>query len=70
MTRRWLVALVLLAGTARADTTAQDLAKYHRLRQRLVTDFTSVGTAPGQSQPAPERTDSAGLMISGSMSSS
>jgi uncharacterized protein (TIGR03382 family) len=64
MIPRWLVALVVLASThtAHADTTAQDLAKYHRLRQRLISDFTSVGTAPGQSQPAPERTDSAGLM--------
>src|SRR5262245_52740737 len=53
---------VLATASARADNTAQNLAKYHRLRQRLVTDFTSVGAGPGQSQPAPERTDAAGLM--------
>jgi uncharacterized protein (TIGR03382 family) len=50
------------AGSSRADTTDQDLAKYQRLRQRLVDQFVSVGTSPGQSEPAPERTDSAGLM--------
>jgi MYXO-CTERM domain-containing protein len=57
-----LVALVIGAIPAHADTTAENLAKYRRLRHRLVTDFVSVGTAPGQSQPAPERTDAAGLM--------
>ena len=57
-----LAALVIGIVPAHADTTAQDLAKYRRLRQRLVSDFTSVGTAPGQSEPAPERTDGAGLM--------
>jgi len=57
-----LAALLIGIVPARADSTAQDLAKYRRLRQRLVSDFVSVGTDPGQSQPAPERTDSAGLM--------
>ncbi|HEX5063830.1 MAG TPA: MYXO-CTERM sorting domain-containing protein [Kofleriaceae bacterium] len=57
-----LAALLIVIAPAYADTTAQNLAKYHRLRQRLVTDFVSVGTAPGQSEPAPERTDGAGLM--------
>jgi MYXO-CTERM domain-containing protein len=47
---------------ARADTTEEDLAKYHRLRERLVTDFTTVGSDPGQSQPCPERNDAAGFM--------
>jgi hypothetical protein len=57
------IALVALgAGPGHADTTAQNLAKYHRLRQRLDTEFASVGPNQGQSQPAPERTDSAGLM--------
>ncbi len=57
------VALVLaLPSAARADTTEQDLAKYKRLRQRLLSDFTSVGSAPGQSQPAPERDDVHGTM--------
>jgi hypothetical protein len=57
-----LAAVVIGIAPAHADTTAQNLAKYRRLRQRLVTEFTSVGTAPGQSEPVPERTDSAGLM--------
>jgi MYXO-CTERM domain-containing protein len=64
-TARLLVAALILmssAGHGRADTTQQDLAKYLRLRGRLVTEFVSVGTAQGQSVPAPERTDSAGLM--------
>jgi hypothetical protein len=50
------------AASGRADTTEQNLAKYQRLRQRLVTEFTSVGTGQGQSQPAPERMDGQGLM--------
>jgi MYXO-CTERM domain-containing protein len=57
-----IAALLFGIAPAHADTTAQNLAKYRRLRQRLVTDFVSVGTAPGQSEPAPERTDSVGLM--------
>jgi len=56
------VALLIGATTAHADTTADNLAKSWRLRDRLVTQFVSVGTQPGQSEPAPERTDSAGLM--------
>ena len=54
--------VVAIAAPSRADTTNQNLAKYHRLRQRLTSEFTSVGDAPGQSQPAPERTDASGLM--------
>jgi len=57
-----LAALVLTGSIAHADTTAENLAKYRALRQRLLTDFVSVGPAQGQSQPAPERTDSQGLM--------
>lgn len=45
------------ATTARADTTDQNLAKYWSLRDRLVTEFVSVGTDPGQSEPVPERMD-------------
>jgi hypothetical protein len=52
----------LLAGPARADSTEQNLEKYHRLRQRLVTEFTSVGPGQGESQPAPERMDSQARM--------
>ncbi len=58
-------ALAFVAPSARADTTEQNLAKYWRLRQRLVTDFTSVGGEPGQSQPAPERDDVAHAMYWG-----
>ena len=52
----------LFAGVAHADTTAQNLDKYRRLRARLVTEFTSVGPGQGQSQPAPERMDGEGRM--------
>lgn len=53
------VAMVVGLGAApgRADSTDQNLAKYWSLRQRLVTEFTSVGSDPGQSEPVPERTD-------------
>src|SRR5256885_1291080 len=59
---RTVVLVMLLCGVTWADTTQDDVAKYARLRHRLVTEFASVGDQPGQSQPAPERTDSAGLM--------
>ncbi len=54
--------VAVLAGPARGDTTEDNLDKYYALRQRLVTEFTSVGAGPGQSQPAPERMDSQGRM--------
>lgn len=54
--------LITAVGVVRADTTAQNLEKYRRLRQRLVTEFTSVGPDQGQSQPAPERMDGEGRM--------
>jgi hypothetical protein len=57
-----IAAIVALGAPANADTTAQNLDKYRRLRHRLVSDFTSVGDGPGQSQPCPERTDAQGLM--------
>jgi MYXO-CTERM domain-containing protein len=56
------LALILATSSAGADTTTENLAKYHRLRQRLVTEFTVVGPGQGQSQPAPERMDAIGLM--------
>jgi len=66
---RFLAAVLVVAAlvsttssTGHADTTAQNLAKYNRLRARLVSEFTSVGTAQGQSQPAPERMDGQSLM--------
>lgn len=54
--------LVALAGPVLADTTTQNLAKYHRLRARLTSEFTVVGDGPGHSQPCPERMDGLGLM--------
>jgi hypothetical protein len=45
------------AAPARADSTQDNLDKYYSLRQRLVTEFTSVGGDQGESQPAPERMD-------------
>jgi MYXO-CTERM domain-containing protein len=59
-----IAVLVVMLGSAvgHADTTAQNLEKYRRLRNRLVTEFTSVGPGQGQSQPAPERMDNIRLM--------
>lgn len=54
--------VALLGQPARADSTEQNVVKYYRLRQRLVTEFASVGPAQGQSQPAPERMDGQGRM--------
>ena len=54
--------VALFAHPARADSTEQNVVKYYRLRQRLVTEFTSVGPGQGQSQPAPERMDGQGRM--------
>lgn len=57
-----LLATVAHAPEARADTTVENLDKYRALRQRLLAEFVSVGPAQGQSQPAPERFESLGLM--------
>ncbi|HTR56197.1 MAG TPA: MYXO-CTERM sorting domain-containing protein [Kofleriaceae bacterium] len=59
---RALVILTVLARPVAADTTQQDLAKYLRLRDRLVGEFVTVGTGQGQSEPAVERTDSVALL--------
>jgi MYXO-CTERM domain-containing protein len=60
---RTAVLLLLLASTlGHADTTTQNLDKYRSLRQRLNSEFVSVGSARGQSQPAPERMDNLALM--------
>jgi hypothetical protein len=66
--RHWLravaAALIVILGVrpARADSTQDNLDKYYRLRDRLVTEFTSVGPDPGQSEPAPERMESIARM--------
>jgi MYXO-CTERM domain-containing protein len=62
--QRWLacLALVLISLPASAQTTAQNLAKYQRLRDRLLTEFTVVGPDPGQSQPADLRDDEEGFI--------
>jgi hypothetical protein len=57
-----VAALVLSSAAASADTTEQNLAKYHALRTRLVTDFTVVGSGAGQSQPADLRDDGEGFI--------
>lgn len=60
-----LVVLALLvgaAGSARAQTTAQNLEKYHALRARLLAEFTVVGDGPGESQPADVRDDGEGFI--------
>jgi MYXO-CTERM domain-containing protein len=54
--------LALTASAAHAQTTAQNLTKYHQLRARLLSEFTVVGGAPGQSQPADLRDDGEGFI--------
>src|SRR5262249_6424400 len=53
-----------LTGTlqARAQTTAENLEKYHALRARLRPEFAVVGDGPGQSQPADVRDDTQGFI--------
>jgi hypothetical protein len=58
-----LVALLLLVALpARAQSTAENLAKYHALRARVLTEFTVVGQGPGESQPADLRDDAEGFI--------
>jgi hypothetical protein len=58
----FVLPIVLAAVAARADTPAENFGKYRHLRERLRSEFVSVGPARGQSQPAPERMDNLGLM--------
>ncbi len=51
-----------VALPASAQTTADNLEKYHALRARLLSEFTVVGEAPGQSQPADVRDDGEGFI--------
>jgi hypothetical protein len=54
--------LFFAALPASAQTTAENLAKYHALRARLLTEFTVVGEGPGESQPADLRDDGEGFI--------
>jgi len=56
------LALSSLALPAHAQTTADNLEKYHALRARLLSDFTVAGEAPGNSQPADVRDDAEGFI--------
>ena len=65
MKRRFLalgLASAICSSPASAQTTRDNLAKYTRLRARLVLDFTSVGPDQGQSQPAQERNEAQGVI--------
>jgi hypothetical protein len=66
VTRRSLLAtalaVALAAPSAQAQTTADNLGKYHQLRARLLTEFTQVGSSAGQSQPADLRDDEEGFI--------
>lgn len=58
-----VIALALtVASPGRAQTTADNLEKYHALRARLLSEFTVVGEAAGQSQPADVRDDGEGFI--------
>jgi MYXO-CTERM domain-containing protein len=48
--------------SAEAQTTAQNLAKYEKLRTRLKDEFVRIGDAPGKGQPAEERDDQEGFI--------
>jgi hypothetical protein len=54
--------LLIVPASASADTTTQNVAKYHALRARLVTDFVHVGSGPGGSEPADVRSDAQGFI--------
>jgi MYXO-CTERM domain-containing protein len=56
------LAITLASSSVHAQTTQQNLGKYHQLRERLLTEFTEVGGAPGQSQPADVRDDGEGFI--------
>ncbi len=56
------LAWLLVAPRASAQTSADNVAKYHALRQRLLSEFTVVGSEPGQSQPADLRDDGEGFI--------
>jgi hypothetical protein len=56
------VAAALLASPARAQSTAENVEKYHALRARLLTEFTVVGEGPGDSQPADVRDEGEGFI--------
>lgn len=57
-----LALTVAVARPAYAQTTAENLAKYHALRARLLTEFTVVGEGPGDSQPADVRDEGEGFI--------
>src|SRR5262245_21246849 len=54
--------VLFLTAPVSAQTTAQNLEKYHALRARLLTEFTVVGEGPGESQPADIRDDEEGFI--------
>src|SRR5678816_606478 len=56
-----LSAALACTATARAQSTAENLEKYHALRARLLTEFTVVGEGAGESQPADLRDDGEGF---------
>jgi hypothetical protein len=58
----WLVAILIATPPASAQTTAENLAKYHALRARLLTEFSVPGDAPGESQVADVRDDGEGFI--------
>lgn len=53
---------VSVSTTASAQSTADNLAKYHRLRDRLRTELIVLGTGPGEGMPAHIRHDGDGYI--------
>ncbi len=62
MIRPLALLMVLSASFAFGQTTPDNLAKYWRLRQRLTTEFLTIGGAQGQSEPAQERHEQQGFI--------
>jgi len=62
MPSKTTLALLLIASSASAQTTAQNLGKYWSLRARLTTDFLVKGSGPGESVPAQERSEAQGYL--------
>lgn len=56
------LSLVSIGSRASGATTSENLAKYTRLKQRLAKEFMVVGTGPGNSIPATERSDGEGFI--------
>ena len=56
------LAVSAMSAPSFGQSTEKNLAKYVRLRQRLLDEFTVIGDGPGESQPAVQRHDTNGYI--------